>query len=103
MNFNDYQEKARETAIYPSDKGLEYTALLLAEEASEAAGKIAKYLRDGTLSEEAVAKEIGDSLWAAANLAHEIGYDLNTIAQMNLDKLADRAKRGVISGSGDNR
>jgi hypothetical protein len=36
-------------------------------------------------------------------LAHELGYDLESIMQMNLDKLASRQQRGVLSGSGDCR
>lgn len=32
-----------------------------------------------------------------------IGYTLDDIMQMNIDKLTDRKKRGVIKGEGDNR
>lgn len=37
------------------------------------------------------------------HIAKEAGVTLNTVAQLNLEKLADRAKRGVIIGNGDNR
>jgi hypothetical protein len=36
-------------------------------------------------------------------LAYSIDYTLETVAQRNLDKLADRAARGVIGGEGDER
>jgi hypothetical protein len=36
-------------------------------------------------------------------LAYELDYTLEEIMQMNLDKLASRQQRGVISGSGDDR
>jgi hypothetical protein len=42
-------------------------------------------------------------LWYLSQLAEELGYSLETIAEANLKKLADRAARGVISGSGDQR
>jgi NTP pyrophosphatase (non-canonical NTP hydrolase) len=61
---------------------------------------------DGVLTDtvrDAVAKEVGDTLWYLAVLSYEMDYDLNTIAQINLDKLASRQERGVLSGSGDNR
>ena len=36
-------------------------------------------------------------------IADEVGYDLSDVAENNLDKLADRAERGKLKGSGDNR
>jgi NTP pyrophosphatase (non-canonical NTP hydrolase) len=50
-----------------------------------------------------LAKEIGDALWALANLAEDLGYDFDEIATMNLEKLKSRQNRGKLSGSGDNR
>jgi hypothetical protein len=32
-----------------------------------------------------------------------MGWDLEDIAKMNLEKLASRKNRGVIAGDGDNR
>ena len=52
---------------------------------------------------EALKGELGDVLWYVASAARELGYDLADIAQANLDKLADRAARGTLQGSGDNR
>jgi NTP pyrophosphatase (non-canonical NTP hydrolase) len=50
-----------------------------------------------------IAKEVGDVLWYVAALARDLGVDMDTMAQMNLEKLRDRAKRDMIGGSGDNR
>ena len=109
MSVNEYQTKAIDTAIYPSKgRNLSYPALGLTGEAGEVADKIKKLFRDkqGVLSEEdrkEIAKELGDTLWYIAAMAYELAYDLDDIAQMNLDKLDDRKERGVISGDGDNR
>lgn len=109
MTMNEYQEHALETAVYPEKYKVVYPALGLAGEAGETADKIKKVLRGddgGVLTDEkrqAVAMEIGDVLWYCATLAHDLGYDLDTIAQMNYAKLKSRQERGKLSGSGDNR
>jgi NTP pyrophosphatase (non-canonical NTP hydrolase) len=50
-----------------------------------------------------MSKELGDVLWYVAQLATELDLDLDEIAQENLDKLRSRQRRGVLSGSGDER
>ena len=47
--------------------------------------------------------ELGDVLWYVAQLATELGLELDQVAQANLEKLASRSARNVISGSGDSR
>jgi NTP pyrophosphatase (non-canonical NTP hydrolase) len=101
MTFNEYQKTARSTAFY-KDKVV-YPALGLCGESGEVAEKIKKWLRDGTIDDKEVAKELGDVLWYIANLAEDLGYNLAEVAKMNMDKLRDRAKRNVLKGSGDNR
>ena len=109
MDLNNYQTAALQTAIYPNrGANFPYPALGLVGEAGEVADKLKKVIRDndGVLTDtvrDAVAKELGDVMWYVAVLAYELDYDLNTIAQNNLDKLASRQQRGVLSGSGDNR
>ena len=102
MYLSQYQAQAKETAIYPEDKALEYLALGLVGEAGEVANKIKKVIRDGT-SPNNVRDELGDVLWYLAMLSTEIGYSLDTIADKNLWKLANRKTRNVLGGSGDNR
>ena len=100
--MNQYQTKARETAIFPEEEAIPYLALGLCGEAGEVANKIKKCIRDGT-SNEGIAAELGDVLWYVAVLAHYLGEDLDTIAAGNLLKLHNRASKGTLRGSGDDR
>lgn len=111
MELNEYQAEATETATYPGRfnvGGIVYTALGLAGEAGEIANKVKKIVRDdnGILTEERrldLLKEAGDTLWYLALVVDELGGKLADIGQANIDKLADRAERGVLTGAGDNR
>lgn len=103
MKLSEYQRLARTTAIYPEEHKLIYPTLGLTEEAGEVAGKVSKFIRDGHLDESGLKKEMGDLLWYFAAIANDMEFDLDEIAQMNLDKLASRKNRGVLGGSGDNR
>ena len=109
MDFDNYQIKARKTAIYPNkDKNFIYPTLGLVGESGEVAEKIKKVLRDknGNLDDDsklALKKELGDVLWYLSNLCDELGFSLNDIAKVNLEKLNLRLSRGKISGSGDDR
>ncbi len=55
------------------------------------------------LDRDDIAAELGDVLWYAAVLADFLGLSLGDIAQRNIDKLADRQRRSVLGGAGDNR
>jgi NTP pyrophosphatase (non-canonical NTP hydrolase) len=110
-SLDDYQSAAGETAIYPfrntaSTGALAYLGLKISGEAGEVADNIGKSIRDNwdfaDLTDNLI-YELGDVLWYVSQIAHELGLPLSHIANLNLDKLADRAERGVISGSGDNR
>ena len=109
ITFNEYQEQTALTAKYPKDQALEYLCLGVASEAGEISGKLKKLIRDGdskmTRQEwvDSMSAEIGDVLWYLARLSDELGLDLSTIAENNIEKLLDRKARGVIGGSGDNR
>ena len=105
----EYQARACQTAIFPKHRATEYLTLGLTGESGEIANKVKKFIRDGATKDEYLAKrieigyEIGDVLWYCAVLAEELEMNLGHIMEKNLDKLADRHKRGKISGSGDNR
>lgn len=108
MLLDDYQKEALSTAQYPEWTKIIYPALGITGAAGEVSDKVKKVLRDndGEFSADKkaeIAKELRDVLWYCATLAHDLGYNLDTIAQMNIDKLKSRKERGKISGSGDNR
>lgn len=108
MTLNEYQQKALETAVYPQEFKIIYPSLGLTGESGECADKVKKVIRDsnGEFTDEKkreIAKEIGDVLWYCATLANDIGFDLETIGQMNYHKLHSRQERGMLGGSGDNR
>jgi NTP pyrophosphatase (non-canonical NTP hydrolase) len=70
-------------------------SLGLAGEAGEFADMMKKYLGHGhKLDREAAAKELGDVLWYIAVLANSIGYNLDSIAQLNIKKLRERYAKG---------
>lgn len=117
MHLNDYQTAARRTAMGNS---LDHFVMGLTEEAGEVAGVMKRFHRgdekyatkEGTVfpvfslspfAKEKLASEIGDVLWYIAMIADELEIPLADIAQLNINKLASRKERGVITGSGDNR
>ncbi len=108
MTLNEYQQHALETAIYPEERRIIYPTLGLTGEAGEVADKVKKVIRDDheAFTPEKrleIVKEIGDVLWYCATLSRDLGYDLDEVAQMNVDKLRSRMQRAKITGSGDNR
>lgn len=108
MKFNEYQEKAKDTAVYKAEDAYIYLVLGVAGEAGEVAEKVKKIIRDKNSKIEPsdkkeIAKELGDVLWYVAVLADILGFTLEDIANMNIDKLKSRTKRNMIHGDGDNR
>jgi NTP pyrophosphatase (non-canonical NTP hydrolase) len=109
MECDDYQRAARRTAR-DRDAPDEFMHLVLGlvGEAGEIAEKVKKLVRDKNsdleqLDREDMAAELGDVLWYTAVLADYLGLSLDDVARRNVDKLADRQRRAVLGGSGDNR
>lgn len=127
MTLDEYQQRAMATCT-ESSANFMYGLAGLNAEVGEINDKVAKAIRKdivsirenevlpeingyyGALPNEVyrefyngMKKELGDVLWFCAHIAYHLGWTLDEVAQLNLDKLADRAKRGVIVGNGDNR
>ncbi|MBT0773586.1 nucleoside triphosphate pyrophosphohydrolase family protein [Kineosporia sp. J2-2] len=109
MDLDEYQRGALRTAA-PRDRKNELLHLVLglAGESGEVAEKFKKWVRDldsdeSRLDRAGVAGELGDVLWYVAVLADHLDLSLDDIAAANLAKLADRQRRQVLGGSGDDR
>lgn len=124
MTLNEYQTRAEVTSTASSMNDT-YLLFGLIAEVGELADKVAKAKRKEIINisgdnilpalptkehpeafdefVQGFVKELGDVLWFVAMIAKHAGLTLEEVAQINLDKLADRAKRGVIIGEGDNR
>lgn len=127
LTLNEYQNKAMTTCM-PSSDNFSYMFLNLVGEVGEFASKVAKAIRKEMVAvgwkeatkeadennlfpicsypewkamDEELKKEAGDILWQLSGLCTVMGWSLEDIAQMNLDKLAARKAVGTIDGNGD--
>lgn len=130
MELNEYQDNAMSTCM-PSCNNISYMLLNLVAEVGEFSGKLAKAIRKGQVAigglsqdnknkltipsfppvvdfdvlafDKELKKEAGDILWQLAGLCRVMGWPIEDVANVNLDKLFSRQARGVIDGDGDNR
>ena len=64
-------------------------------EVGESVDMIKKWIFHGhDLDEDKLAKELGDILWYVALMCHSLGWDMEEIMQMNIDKLKARYPEG---------
>ena len=108
MTINEYQKAALRTTpfdIYKSQKDQLFNGLLgLCGESGEAIDIIKKWAyQNHPLDEEHLARELGDIAWYIALTADAIGYDLETIFRMNIEKLKARYPEGFSSELSVNR
>jgi len=112
VTFEEYTQRALATASFDPTLGLIYPALGIAGESGEFVDKIKKEVRNrgnrfgydmSTETKLACAKELGDIMWYVNQAAAQIGYTLEEIAEINIQKLEDRKARNVIKSEGDNR
>ncbi len=96
MSPNEYQKEALRTAGTNNPMDLMVNGVMgLAGESGEAVDLVKKHIfHDHDLDREHLAKELGDVAWYLAVTAHAIGYDLEEILQMNVDKLRKRYPDG---------
>jgi NTP pyrophosphatase (non-canonical NTP hydrolase) len=97
MNFKDYTENMKRTAgsLELNNKNLCWGAMGISGEAGEVTDYLKKVVfHSHELNKEKLAEELGDVLWYLACTAELIGYDLEEIAEMNIEKLKKRYPEG---------
>lgn len=96
MRANEYQQAALRTASKTEPTELIINgALGLCGESGEVADVVKKFMFQGhPLEKEHLAKELGDICWYIAITAKGLGYDLETIMKMNVEKLWKRYPNG---------
>lgn len=103
MNLNEYQNLAGRTAASHENELVNY-GLGIAGEAGEVADLIKKSVFHGhKISEDEIAKELGDVLWYLSNIARLAGLSLEEIATLNIAKLQKRYPEGFSTEASINR
>jgi NTP pyrophosphatase (non-canonical NTP hydrolase) len=100
MDLRDYQHAVSQTDYLDQKDGAGVMVPLLglAGEVGELASEYKKAIRDGdatNLYHARFVEELGDVLWYVADLATKLGFDLNEIAEQNLEKAKDRWGRRI--------
>lgn len=108
MNLNDYQQFAEKTSRFSlegySDNRLLMATLGLAGEAGEVVDYVKKVIFHGhSMDQLRLVKEVGDVLWYISEIASTMKLQLDTIALINLEKLAARYKGQFSSEASINR
>lgn len=107
MTINEYQQEALRTE--PKDRMTKTDRMLnglmgLNGEVGEAIDILKKHLFQGhELNKQHLAKELGDIAWYLAVSADAIGYDLEKIFRMNVEKLRERYPDGFDAEKSINR
>lgn len=100
MKINEYQELAKRTINKDlSEKDMLINGVMgLCGESGEAIDIVKKHIaHNHKLDKEHLAKELGDVAWYLAETATALGYSLEDIFKMNIDKLKKRYPDGFDS------
>lgn len=85
-----------------------YPVLGMNGEAGEAAEKVKKCLRDnngvfGGQIKVDIMRELADVLWYIWATADDMGYTLEDVMEIGIEKVEKRQKTNTVHGAGDNR
>lgn len=100
MTLNEYQSLAQRTrnkSLSPDDH-LFNGMLGLAGEVGECSDLVKKcFFQDGRDIKEALLDELGDVMWYLAEAISAMGWDMESVAKHNIDKLRKRYPEGFES------
>jgi hypothetical protein len=95
MNWQEYQEFCKTTAIYPRE-GKPYPLLGLLGEIGEVCEKLKKQIRDKVDLREGIFKELGDCIWYITAWATDHGFRLSDLYVESWDYAKATAEDTVL-------
>ena len=107
MKVKEYENVMSTSKVYDV-LPIIYPVLGMNGEAGEAAEKVKKCLRDnngvfGGQIKVDIMRELADVLWYIWATADDMGYTLEDVMKIGIEKVEKRQKTNTIHGSGDNR
>lgn len=105
LTVNEYQQAALRTASSMKPEDLIHNgALGLCGESGEVADIVKKWKFQGhDLDKQKMIKELGDVCWYIAITAEGLGVDIETVMQLNIEKLKNRYPEGFEAEKSINR
>lgn len=97
MTGKEYQDLAMRTCGIPYEdrkNKLRHAVFGLTSEAGEVAGILQKEYQGHEMDPEHIKKELGDCCWMIAEACDALGFDLDEVMQINIDKLKARYPEG---------
>ena len=97
MTGNEYQKLAMRTCSIPYNESgnmLRHAVFGLTSEAGEVAGILQKIYQGHPFDTAYFAKELGDCLWMIAEACTAVNLTVETVMEMNIDKLKARYPEG---------
>ena len=95
MTGNEYQRLAARTIGAESDNDkIMHGVFGLCSEAGEVSGLFQKRYQGHRIDPAHLQKELGDCLWMIAEICTAVGFDLDNVMQLNIDKLMERYPNG---------
>lgn len=107
MNVKEYEDFMSTSKVYDC-LPIVYPILGMNGEAGEAAEKVKKCLRDnnGVFGEQIkvdIMRELADVLWYIWATADDMGYTLEDVMEIGMEKVEKRQNTNTVHGNGDNR